>query len=244
MIKLQKKSYILLAVLFTLLTLFSIWVAIVNATSYVLIPLLSLLLLALLLIAFCLARESWFSENFKWEELRAAVLVILAINLASSALLLIVSEMHHIDNTLGGLSLFRFALLIGAPVGVMLWVKLAKTFDKKNIVMLKVFLISFALITATAGSQLNRKYAKTEESIITIDVLQKEGSKSNLASYLTQKEEPFYIFIQNQDDAERLVIPEVVWNDTYQYASIDLSVKQGYFGYPYVLSFDGRVLQD
>ncbi|GEM_PF-2649494 len=243
MIKPQKKSAVFLGILFALLALLSVWAAKENATAYALIPLVSLVVLALLLVAFFLARESWFSENFKWEELRAAVLVVLAINLAGSALLLMAAEANHLDNTLNGTSLFRLSLLAGAPVGVMIWVKLSRLFDKKNIVMLKTFLISFALISATTTSQINRKLAAPGESQITIDVLKKERANPGPVSWLSRKEPPFFVFIRNHDEEERLVVPGQVWNDTLRYASINLTVKNGYLGYGYVLRFDGRMLE-
>ena len=243
MVKLQKKSCIFLAVIFVLLALFSFWAAKENTTIYALIPLVSLLFFALLLVAFCLARDSWFSEHFKWEELRAAVLVMLAINLGSSALLLIAAEANHLDNTLDGTTLFRLSLLAGVPVGVMIWVKLSRIFDKKNIVMLKTFLISFALFSATTASQINRKLADEEESQITIDILKKEPGNTGLASWLTRKKAPLFIFIRNHNEEERLVVPKTVWSNTLRYASINLSVKEGYLGYTYVLRFDGKMLE-
>ena len=244
MIKLQKKSYTFFVILFSLLTLFTLWAVKVNSTSYAIIPAVSLVILGLLLIAFCMAREHWFSdEYFKWEELRAAVLVTLAINLAGSALLLIASEASHIDNTLDGVNMFRLSLLAGAPVGVMLWIKLSKIFDKKNIVMLKIFLISFALISATGVSQLNRKSAVTEESELATDIIRKERGDAGPASYLTQQAPPHFIFIQNHDTEERLVVPEAVWYATFQNAGMKLSIKSGYFGYPYVSRFNGRILE-
>ncbi|MCF6282126.1 MAG: hypothetical protein L3J28_07930 [Candidatus Polarisedimenticolaceae bacterium] len=244
MIKFQKKSYIIFAVLSVLLTMVSLWAAKENATSYALVPLLSWLILIALLIAFSQAKEEWFSEHFKWEELRTAILVVLVINLMSSALLLIASEASHIDNTLDGINLFRLSLLAGAPVGVMFWIKLSKIFDKKSIVMLKMFLISFALITATAASQLNRKSAGSEELPMVIDVLRKEQGGVGVASYLMQVEPPLFIFFQNHnDEEERLVAPEAVWNVTFNNATMNLSIKEGYLGYHYVLRFGGRVLE-
>ena len=243
MITLQKKAYALFTLLFSLLTALTLWAVIENGTSYRLVPLISLLILALLLIAFSMARESWFSDNFKWEELRAALLITLAINLASSALLLIASEATHIDNTLDGVNMLRIALLIGAPVGVMFWIRLSKIFDKKNIVMLKIFLISFALISATGASQLNRKSANAKVSQIAIDVLRKEQGGAGLASFLNQQTPPHFIFIQSHGEEERLVVPEALWSVLFQSSTINLSLKSGYFGFTYVSHIEGRVIE-
>jgi len=237
MIKLQKKSYFLIALLLVLLTTFSLWAVKENGTLYAFLPLLSLLILVPLLIAYCLAKEHWFSELFKWEELRMAVLVVLVINLLSSALLLIASEASHIDNTLNGISLFRLSLLVGAPIGVMFWIKLSKVFDIKSIVMLKMFMISFAMINATAASQFNRKSAGSTESSMTVDILRKEQGSVGFSAYLMREEAPLLIFILNDDEEEQLIVPERVWNVAYNNATIELTTKEGYFGYRYVEHF-------
>ncbi|WP_456379639.1 hypothetical protein [Thiolapillus sp.] len=244
MIKLQKKAYVVLAMLLVLLVVVTFWSVRENGTIYTAVPAVSLALFTLLLIAFGLAKESWFDEeHFRWEELRAAVLVVLAINLGSSALLLIAAEASHIDNTLGGLNLLRISLLVGAPVGVMTWILLSRIFDKRNIVMLKVFLISFALLFATGASQLNRKLADAGSSQVTIDIIRKERGEVGLTSFLSKQEPPLFVFIQNDDAEERLVVPEAVWSATFQNAVMQLSVREGYLGYPYVSHFDGRELQ-
>ncbi len=237
MIKLPKKAYILIAILSVLLIFLSLWAAKENGTIFALIPLLSLLILLPLLAAYCLAKEHWFSDIFKWEELRKAVLVVLVINLLSSALLLIASEATHIDNTLGGINLFRLSLLVGAPIGVMFWIKLSKVFDIKSIVMLKMFMISFAMINATAASQLNRKSAGSTESSMTVDVLRKEQAGIGFSSYLMQEKAPLLIFILYNDEEEQLIVPERVWNVAYSNATMELSTKEGYLGYRYVQRF-------
>ncbi len=243
MIKLQKKAYFLVALLFLLMGAFSLWAAMENGTLYAAVPLLSLLFLGPLLVAYCIAKEAWFSELFKWEELRTAVLVVLVVNLLSSALLLIASEASHLDNTLNGINLFRLSLFVGAPIGVMLWIKLSKVFDIKSIVMLKMFMISFALINATAASQLNRKLADPAEQSIIVDVLQKEQGDVGFSSYLMRQKPPNFIFIQREGEEERLVVPEVVWNVAYSNSTLDLLTKEGYLGYRYVQRFNGLALE-
>ncbi|WP_457670705.1 hypothetical protein [Thiolapillus sp.] len=243
MIELQKKAYIVFAALFALLAAITFWAVRENGTIYTVVPIVSLALFTLLLIAFGLARESWFDEeHFKWEELRAAVLVMLAINLGSAALLLIAAEAFHIDNTLGGLNLLRISLLIGAPIGVMVWVLLSRIFHKRNIVMLKVFLISFALLSATGASQLNRKLAGGEPLQVETVILRKERGNVGLTSFLSKKDPPLFIFIHNQGAVERLVAPEAAWSATFQNANMQLLVREGYLGYPYVSHFSGREL--
>lgn len=243
MIQLQNRAYVLFALLFSILTIFTLWAVVENGTQYTLVPVISLAIFTLLLIAFCVAKAHWFSDIFKWEELRAALLITLAINLASSALLLISAEAAHIDNTLNGTNMLRISLLVGAPVGVMFWIKLSKTFDKKNIVMLKIFLISFALISATGASQLNRKSVDAEASQLTIDILRKERGDAGLTSFLTKQPPPYFVFIRNGDEEERLVVPEAFWNVTFQSATINLSLESGYFGFVYVSQFKGQVIE-
>jgi hypothetical protein len=245
MIKLQRKAYFLIALLTTVQISLTAWATMANGTLYASVPLISLLFLLPLLIGYALAKEAWFSELFKWEELRMAVLVVLVINLLSSALLLITSEASHIDNTLDGVNLFRISLLIGAPIGVMFWIKLSKVFDMKSIVMLKMFMISFALINATVASQLNRKLDDPSESSVFVDILKKEQGGVGLASYLMQEKPPLFIFFQNsRGDEERLVAPKVVWNVAYSNANIELSVKEGYLGYHYVSRLSGLLLKE
>lgn len=244
MVKLQRNAYVMFILLSALLTGFTVWAVQENGTIFSAVPIVALSLFLLLLAVFCRARASWFERgHFKWEELRAAVLVLLAINLASSALLLFTAEAWHIDNTLDGVGMLRYSLLAGAPVGVMLWIKLAKIFDKKNIVMLKVFLISFALISATGTSQLNRRHNETGFTDKTADVIRKEKGIPGPVSYLTRQQPANYIFIPHHDDVERLVVPESVWNVTFQSATLNLSVKAGYFGYQYVSRFNSRALK-
>lgn len=244
MIKLQKKAYILFAILLALLATTTFWVTRENSTVYAVIPIASLVLFTLLLVAFCLAKESWFDGGqFTWKELRMAVLVVLAINLGSAALLLIAAEASHIDNTLNGLNMLRICLLVGAPAGVVFWIMLSKIFEKKNIVMLKVFLISFALLFATGVSQLNRKLADAGLSQLATDIIRKERGGVGLASFLNKQDPPLFVFIQIHDTEERLVVPEAVWSATFQNASMELSVREGYLGYSYVSHFDGRALR-
>lgn len=244
MVELQRKAYVMFTLLSILATGFTVWATQENGTIFSVVPIVSLLLFILLLVAFCRAKESWFErDTLKWEELRAAVLVLLAINLASSALLLFTAEARHIDNTLDGVGMLRLSLLAGAPVGVMFWVKLAKIFEKKNIVMLKVFLISFALFSATGTSQLNRKHNEAGFTHTAADVISKEKGIAGPVSFLTRQQPANYIFIPHHDDVERLVVPEPVWNVAFQSASLNLSIKTGYFGYPYVARFNNRALE-
>ncbi len=244
MIKLQKKAYVIFTILFVLLATVTLWGVLENGTIYVVLPIASLVLFTVLLTAFCLAKDSWFDDElFTWKELRAAVLVLLAVNLASSALLLIAAEAFHIDNTLGGLNMLRISLLVGAPVGVMFWIKLSKILEKKNIVMLKVFLISFALLSATGASQINRKLGDAGTSQVMTDIIRKERGEVGLTSFLSKRDPPLFVFVHNHDTEERLVVPEAVWSTTFQNANMELSVREGYFGYPYVSHFDGRELK-
>ena len=237
----EKREKVLLVILLIVTGALTLWAALANGSIFIILPACGYVLFCVLLFLFSKPPSSVI-EHFSWEEIRNAVLVTLAITLLSAAVLLISAEARHIDNTLDGVNLLRINLIAGVAFGVMFWVMLSRVFDKLNIVMLKSFLIAFALATATGASQLNRVMGDVENASIRTAVLRKEKATSGITSYLTASDPPSYIFIPYGDDGERLVVPKGVWNALFQNADIKLSVTSGYLGYQYVAAINDRSL--
>lgn len=167
---------------------------------------------------------------------------ITAFGLVSSALLLICAEAAYIDNTLDGLNLARWSLLAGAPVGAMTWVWISKQLEIKNIILLKSFLISFALFCATITSQVNRNSAEPAMITLAADVMDKEKSEGSIATYLTGRQPSRYIYIPYEEDIERLNISQTLWDGIFKNIGIELGVRKGYFGYLYVTDLNKQPL--
>lgn len=170
------------------------------------------------------------------------ILIVLCCTLISSSALLVSAESFHIDNTLDGMNMLRISMFIGAPVGVMIWVWLSKLVGIKHIVFLKTFLISFALYFATMVSHINRGPANQETITMSSDVINKEENRGSIATYLLNRKPPPYIYIPYEDDVERLNIPKALWDPLYPNASLELNIKEGYFGYYYIETINGRNL--
>ncbi len=219
----------------------SLWPGWVSDSYFALIPILSFVLLLALMIGYQRANE-WVFELLSREGFLYAILSALAITLLSAALVLISAEAVHIDNTLDGLGMLRLSMILGAPAGVMTWVLLSKRIGYKNIFMLKSFLISYALITATAVSQINRGGEDAEQKTLVRSVIEKKTNHGGLTTFLAQQRPANYIFIPYDEGVERLAVPTSVWDTMYTNATINLTAKAGYFGYDYVVRFNGRTL--
>ncbi len=224
-----------------LLGALSLWPCRVVDSSFALIPVASFILLLALLITYQKANEIVF-ELLSRLGFLYAILASLAVTLLSASLLLISAEAVHIDNTLNGISMLRISLILGAPIGVMSWVLLSKRIGYKNIFMLKSFLISYALVVATITSQINRGVDDAEQKRLVRGVIEKRENSGGLTSFLAQQKPANYIYIPYDEGIERLAIPTSVWDTMYKSAIINLTAKAGYFGYDYVVRFNGRTL--
>jgi len=224
--------------LLVVLAVLSLWPCVVIDSYFVLIPIASFILLLALMITYKKANKIVF-ELLPKEGFLYGILASLAVTLLSASLLLISSEAVHIDNTLNGISMLRISLLIGALIGVMTWVPLSKRIGYKNIFMLKSFLISFALVAATITSQINRGVEGGEQKTVVRGVIDKKENRGGLTTYLTQQDPSNYIYIPYDETIERLVVPTRVWDTLYKSSIVDLTAKTGYFGYDYVMQFNG-----
>ncbi len=238
----EKREGALLFILLVVTGALTLWAALSNGSVFVVLPVCGYVLFGMLLFLFWRPPEPLL-RHFGREEIRNAVLAVLALTLLSAALLLICAEAPHIDNTLDGVNLLRISLLAGAPFGVMFWLKLSRVFDKRNIVMLKSFLIAFALAAAAGTSQINRVAGAREGVPIQTDILGKEKPDGGITSFLTASEPRGYIFVPYGEDEERLVPPKGVWNALYRGGEVRLSVIAGRLGYPYIAAFNGRPLR-
>ncbi|MCF6353584.1 MAG: hypothetical protein L3J26_00535 [Candidatus Polarisedimenticolaceae bacterium] len=227
--------------LLLLLGALSLWSCVVVDSYFVLIPIASFILLLALMITYKKANEIVF-ELIPRLGFLYAILASLAVTLLSAALLLISAEAVHIDNTLNGINMLRISMLLGAPAGVMTWVLLSKRIGYKNIFMLKSFLISYALVAAAATSQINRGVDDAEQKTIVRGVMGKKENSGGLATFLAQQKPAHYITIPYDGGVERLAVPTSVWDTMYKNATINLTAKAGYFGYDYVVRFNGRTL--
>jgi len=226
---------------FFLLGALSLWPAVMIGSYFTAVPIVAFLILIGLQITYRRAGET-LHQLISSEGLLYANLGALAIVLLSSSLLLISFEATHIDNTLNGIGLLRMSLIVGAPIGVMTWVRISKKIQFKNIVMLKAFLISFALITATLASQFNRGTDAVEHHTLVANVLDKEKDDGGVMTLLTGGDAPHYIFVPFDESVERLVAPVGVWDTMFKSATINLSVREGRLGYSYIARFNDLAL--
>lgn len=173
-------------------------------------------------------------EEFTEEGFLYTLMGITAFSLVSSALLLICAEAIHIDNTLEGLSMARWSLIAGAPAGAMTWVWISKQLEIKNIILLKSFLISFALLCTTITSQVNRGSAELEDITLAAEVLDKEQSAIPFATHITGRQPSRYILIPYEGEIERLNVSRRLWDGMFKNNEIELGMRKGYFGYLYV----------
>lgn len=236
-----KINFIKIGPLLILLAALSLWPSIIIDSYFVAIPIASFIVLLVLMVIYKKANEIVF-ELIPRLGFLYAILTSLAITLVSASLLLISSEAVHIDNTLNGVSMLRISLLVGAPIGVMTWVPLSKRIGYKNIFMLKSFLISYALVSATIASQINRGVDDAEEKTVVRGVIEKKENHGGFTTFITQQKPSNYIYIPYDETIERLVVPTSVWDTLYKSANINLKAKTGYFGYDYVVQFNERSL--
>jgi len=237
-----KINFIKIAPLLILLAALSLWPSIIIDSYFVAIPIASFVILLALMVTYKKANEIVF-ELLSRLGFLYAILISLAVTLVSASLLLISSEAVHIDNTLNGVSMLRISLIIGAPIGVMIWVPLSKRIGYKNIFMLKSFLISFALIAATAISQINRSIDNAEQKTVVRGVIEKKENHGGFTTFITQQKPFNYIYIPYDETIERLVAPTSVWDTLYKSATVNLKAMNGYFGYDYVMQFNERSLR-
>ena len=236
-----KINFYKVAPLMMLLAALSLWPSMIIDSYFVALPIVSFVLLLALMVVYKKANEIVF-ELIPRLGFLYAILASLAVTLLSASLLLISSEAVHIDNTLNGISMLRISLIIGIPIGVMTWVPISKRIGYKNIFMLKSFLISYALVSATIISQINRGVDDAEEKTVIRGVVEKKENSGGFTTYLTQQRPLNYIYIPYDETIERLVAPTAVWDVLNKSSTVDLTAKEGYFGYDYVVQFNGRAL--
>jgi hypothetical protein len=211
----------------------SFWPAITIDSLYAYLPPVGFLAVMGMLIA-RLRMGSGLFEEVTEEGFLYTLMGITAFSLISSALLLICAEAVHIDNTLEGLNMARWSLVAGAPVGAMTWVWISKQLEIKNIILLKSFLISFALFCTTITSQVNRGSIEVEDITLAAEVLDKEQSAIPFATHLTGRQPSRYILIPYEGEIERLNVSRRLWDGMFKNNEIELGVHKGYFGYLYV----------
>jgi hypothetical protein len=211
----------------------SLWPALTMGSLLTAIPILGFVVVLCCVLLYMKMGARLF-EHFTTDGFLYTTLGSVAVTLISSTLLLLLAEAPYIDNTIHGLSMLRYALVAGMPVGAMTWVWLSKRLGIKHIILLKAFLISFAMLSATATSQINRGKGVLEDASLTADVMEKSKDQNSIIAYMNGVAVYRYIYIPLEDEDERLNVPGQVWDAMYNNASVELSLRNGYFGYPYV----------
>jgi hypothetical protein len=142
------------------------------------------------------------------------------------SLLWLLFEIKDIDNTLRGIRLFQYSLLIGFLTGITILTLIFKFINfRRNYYSLNLFFIiplAFSLLAVPFTSVLNKSFIseKRNKSFIIFD---KGSSRSSSSAY--------FLFIQNGEYEERLDVDKYKQDQYSEGDSIHLELEKGLLGY-------------
>lgn len=145
-------------------------------------------------------------------------------------------EIGEMDNNLSGVTFFFLFFAVGLIIAILAGRLIEKKLpdylksDKKTYSVVRSNILTFSLILTALANYYNRTFPLTKPEYKTYQIIEKSKS-SNRSGSSTYT---YYLYVDINNDKERLYTNEETWNNVNEYGHVRLGITTGGLGFKYI----------
>ena len=143
-------------------------------------------------------------------------------------------EISEMDNNLSGVTFFFLFFAIGLLIAVFVGTLIEKRLpdylknDEKTYSVVRGSIFTLTFLLPGIANYYNRTYPLSKVNYETFKVVEKTKSNYRSSSYT------YYLYVDINNEKERLLTKEEIWNSVNEYGYVKLGIATGGLGFKYV----------